>query len=447
MAVSMLALLAVLALPAEAGPEGLDAADYLALLDPDEEARKKAYAHIELLWQPESATPVLETLRFQRDPGLNFATVALLEEKTGERHGAESHAWWTWVWSQPPAVPDDYATFKSVLYRGIDPRFSAYFEPSHPAKIRLDEIKWGGVRRDGIPPLREPIMVGADADYLADTDVVFGIEVDGDARAYPKRILAWHELFTDTVGGVPVAGVYCTLCGSAILYETRVGETVHALGTSGFLYRSNKLMYDAATQSLWSTLKGEPVVGPLVGKGIQLPRRAIVTTTWAAWKARHPDTQVASLLTGHRRDYSEGAAYRAYFASDELMFPVPRPDTRLPLKSEVLGLRFPQGGPDALAIAVAYLRAHPVLHERVAGVDVVVLTDASGAARVYAPGGTSFTRYDGDAAVVAEDGSTWTLHEDALVSAEGQRRPRLPAHRAFWFGWAAAFEDTRLVSE
>src|SRR6266851_4811865 len=112
-------------------------------------------------------------------------------------------------------------------------------------------------------------MISAkEANYLADDNVVYGLVVNGDTRAYPKRILAWHEMFTDTIGGVPVAGVYCTLCGSMILYETSVGGTQHFMGTSGFLYRSNKLMYDRATQSLWSTLEGEPVVGPLLGKGI-----------------------------------------------------------------------------------------------------------------------------------------------------------------------------------
>jgi hypothetical protein len=99
------------------------------------------------------------------------------------------------------------------------------------------------------------MISASEATYLDDDDVVFGIEVNGDVRAYPKRILAWHEMFVDTVGGIPVAGVYCTLCGTVILYETKVDGTNHEIGTSGFLYRSNKLMYDRATQSLWSTIK------------------------------------------------------------------------------------------------------------------------------------------------------------------------------------------------
>jgi len=97
----------------------------------------------------------------------------------------------------------------------------------------------------------------------------------------------------------------------------------YTLGTSGFLYRSNKLMYDKQTQSLWNTLWGEPVIGPLSEKDIKLERMSVVTTTWGEWRRRHPKTKVLSLETGHERDYAEGVAYRDYFATDQLMFPVP----------------------------------------------------------------------------------------------------------------------------
>jgi hypothetical protein len=98
---------------------------------------------------------------------------------------------------------------KSVIYRRIDPRFAGYFSSSRETSIRLDEVRWGGVVQDGIPPLRQPTMLSAgEADYLSDGDVVFGIEVNGDVRAYPRRILAWHEMFTDKVGGIEVTGVY-----------------------------------------------------------------------------------------------------------------------------------------------------------------------------------------------------------------------------------------------
>ena len=114
-----------------------------------------------------------------------------------------------WNWKQKYDQHPEYAKFKSELYRKIDPRFAEYFATTENSQIRLDEIRWGGVVRDGIPPLKNPKMVAANqATYLADSDVVFGIELNGDARAYPKRILAWHEMFKDTIGGESVAGVY-----------------------------------------------------------------------------------------------------------------------------------------------------------------------------------------------------------------------------------------------
>ena len=173
------------------------------------------------------------------------------------------------MWNREVSPYEQYAEVKAQLYRQIDPAFGVYFSSDRLTEVRLDEVVWGGVRQDGIPPLRAPKMLAAaEASYLDDGDIVFGLEVEGDVRAYPKRIMAWHEMFVDTVGGVPVAGVYCTLCGSMVLYETTRDGVEYSLGTSGFLFRSNKLMYDRDTQSLWNTLWGRPVIGPLVGQGI-----------------------------------------------------------------------------------------------------------------------------------------------------------------------------------
>lgn len=186
----------------------------------------------------------------------------LLGLKTGEAFDTNLHDWLHWWWNQPAVQAAGYADFKADLYALIDPHFETYFKGrQETARIRLDEVRWGGVVQDGIPPLRGPCMIAAvEATYMADDNVVFGIEINGDARAYPKRILAWHEMFVDTIGGVEIAGVYCTLCGTVISYKTRFEGINHTLGTSGFLYRSNKLMYDAATQSLWNTIMGEPVL-------------------------------------------------------------------------------------------------------------------------------------------------------------------------------------------
>lgn len=412
-----------------------------------EEEIRAGIANLEANWNDGLYPQLIEITSYSGNALARQHIFDLLQRQSGEDIGPDFQAWYQWLWNRPEVLTSDYGHFKAAIYRAMDPRFFGYFAGrQETAQIRLDEIRWGGVRQDGIPPLRQPEMIAAaEASYLDASNIVFGIEINGDARAYPKRILAWHEMFVDTIGGEEIAGVYCTLCGTVIPYKTTFNGTRHALGTSGFLYRSNKLMYDEATQSLWSTMEGEPVMGPLVGQGIRLEHLSVVTTTWEEWQRRHPDTTVLSLNTGHRRNYGEGVAYNAYFATDELMFGTPFNNTDLANKQEVLGLRFPGAPQDQLAIDTAFLAGNPVYETQVGLQDVLILTDQSGANRVYDPQGLSFVSYDGDVTVTDSMGEGWVLTEDGLTASDGRILPRLPAHRAFWFGWYAAFPETQLI--
>ena len=419
---------------------------FLTLVVGEEGDMVDAMDLIEATWEPSYLSMALDTIRLIRNPAVSATLLRLVETGVGETHGYDLGAWQRAMWNAPEARHPRYAAFKGALYGFLDPRFAAYFDETGEPLIRLDEIVWGGVRQDGIPPLRSPAMLHADdIGYLEDDHIVFGISVNGDARAYPKRILGWHEMFVDTVGGVPVAGVYCTLCGTVILYHTEHEGVNHALGTSGFLYRSNKLMYDQATQSLWSTMRGIPVVGPLAGKGIVLDRSSVVTTTWGEWRRRHPDTKVLTLDTGHSRDYAEGAAYREYFATDDLMFQVPAVDTRLKNKDEVFTVLLAAHPHRPLAISADFLAANPVHHDAIEDTALVVLTDPSGANRAYLSEDVTFTSYDGDRSAQDSSGGAWTLDEHVLTAEDGRVLHRIPAQRAFWFGWYAAFPHTRLV--
>ena len=401
---------------------------------------------IEEGWDDAHASILVELIRYAPDRRSLRRITSLLERGTGKKLEPDLEGWWEWVWRTNPGTHPRYADFKAELYALIDPSFHEYFDNSPATAIRLDEIRWGGVVRDGIPPLDHPKMIpAAEADYLDDDNVVFGVAIDGDARAYPRRILAWHEMFKDSIAGEHHTGVYCTLCGTMILYRSAFDGVHHELGTSGFLYRSNKLMYDRATMSLWSTFAGEPAVGPLVGQGIRLDMRHVVTTTWGAWRTRHPETLVLSLDTGHERDYREGAAYRSYFATDRLMFGVPKLDPRLRNKDEVLALRFEDAPGEQLAIRVGFLAGNRVYHDALGEVEFVVLTDRSGASRVYESAGYRFTRWDAASTAWDEGGLQWKVGEDALVGPDAERLERLPAHRAFWFGWYARYPETRLV--
>ncbi len=423
--------------------------DYFLTLfeQPDSNKADKAYNYIDQNWKDSYQILLIETAYFSQNSKNALKLVDLLEKKTDQNFGLDFDKWFQWYWNKAVDFDEDYYNFKAKLHKRIDSRFEKYFlNRSEQSKIRLDEVRWGGVLQDGIPPLRNPKMLSSDkANYLRDGATVFGIEVNGEARAYPKQILAWHELFTDTVGGENVAGVYCTLCGTLILYKSDFKGVKHQLGTSGFLYRSNKLMYDRATQSLWSTLEGEPVIGPLVGKGIKLEYLSVVTTTWGEWKKRHPDTKVLSMQTGHRRDYREGVAYQEYFATDDLMFTVPIIDKRLNNKDEVLAIRSPKFPEKNLAISSDFLRKNPVYKNQIGDIHFTVFTDDSGAHRVFKTKENAFKTYDGQSTTVDDNGITWTIEESKMVSATGEVFERLETFNAFWFGYQAAFPDVTLI--
>jgi hypothetical protein len=469
--------------------------DFVALASKDEKVHEAAATRLSPVWRDGYAALVIDLARFFRPqratPGGGPADDALgeidsqtgaappargrevafsaprspeslirarllrfLSARTKKSFGSDLRPWRRWMWSLPYEPHPDYAAFKAKLYANVDPRMARFFESPAPPRIRLDEIDWGGVPVNGIPPLENPSVVSAaSAKFMGDRNVVFGVVVNGVARAYPKRILAWHEMALDTVGGVRLAIVYCTLCGTVIPYEAEVSGRAFTFGTSGLLYRSNKLMFDRETMSLWSTLEGRPVVGPLAGSDLALRYRPVVTTTWKEWRAAHPDTTVLSLDTGHDRDYDEGVAYRDYFAHDDLMFEVPEQDKRLKRKAEVV--TFFAGDdrrPVPVALDVAFLRKNPLHSFEAGGVAYVVHTTEAGANRIYRRGGVKFVRAAERALFDSED-RAWTVAEDALrlQTAAGvsdpaaPALPREPARRTFWFAWFAQFKETVLV--
>lgn len=417
-----------------------------SLLVANTDLTKETLDYFDTYWKNGYVPMLLDLLYIAGDQVDSRSIIKLLEKKTGQNYGKDVFKWLEWLWNKEEEILPYQGDWMASLYKTIDPKFEKYFlNRTDQSQIRLDEVRWGGVFQDGIPPLRGPNMISvSQANYLDDEDVVFGISINGDHRAYPKRILAWHEMFVDDIGGASIAGVYCTLCGTVIAYNTTFEGVNYRLGTSGFLYRSNKLMYDQTTQSLWNTIEGKPVIGPLIDAGIELESHSVVTTTWGDWKILHPDTKVLSLKTGHRRNYDEGVAYKRYFATDELMFNVPVLDDRLRNKDEVLIVRAEGYQSDPLAISAQFLSKNPVFHETIGNTDFVVLTDRSGANRVYRSEGYKFVSLS-DAEVVDANGTRWQVFEEKLKNSSGEILDRLPYHRMFWFAWFNTYMSTRLI--
>ena len=243
--------------------------------------RESALAALTERGEADVVPALIQALRFlPEDDEIN----AVLHALTGAEEIETWHDWILWQEGHPEIEPfEGFDAFKADALAVVDENFRLFLQAGVAHEIRLEGIVWGGVRKNGIPALVNPIHIPAtDTSYLGNDELVFGIAIAGDARAYPLRILDWHEMFNDVVGGVPVALAYCTLCGSGILFETAVAGRPQPLvfGSSGFLYRSNKLMYDRETHSLWNQFLGRAVVGPLTGSGIELKIRPVVITTW-----------------------------------------------------------------------------------------------------------------------------------------------------------------------
>ncbi len=418
----------------------------LSLMVGTQDENKATLEYLDNNWVAGYTTMLLDVVYFSRGQVDTGPIISLLKKKTGKKLGRNLYKWFEWMWNEDPNILPYQGDWMARIYKEMDPKFEKYFKNrTQESLIRLDEVRWGGVVQDGIPPLRNPKMLTADeADYLEDDHVVFGVSINGDHRAYPKRILAWHEMFVDEIGGESIAGVYCTLCGTVIAYNTKFEGKNYNLGTSGFLYRSNKLMYDKATQSLWNTIEGKPVIGPLIQSNIELNSHSVVTTTWGEWKKIHPDTKVLSLKTGHRRNYDEGAAYYDYFSTDQLMFNVPELDRRLLNKDEVLIIRADGYQADPLAISAKFLKRNRVYQNKIGTTKFVVLTDKTGGNRVYESRNYKFKKWV-DNRLKDKNGQLWEVEEERLVSPDGTILKRLPYHRIFWFAWYNTYKQTRLV--
>lgn len=200
--------------------------------------------------------------------------------------------------------------------------------------VPKEKIFGGGPPKDGIPAILNPKFESvSNASWLKDADLVAGVEIDGMVKAYPLRILVWHEAVNDILGERPILISYCPLCGSTLVFDRNIQGEVHTFGISGLLYQSDVLFYDHETKSLWSQLEMKAVSGPKASTNMEV--MPSVLATWGEWKKNHPGTLVLSRDTGYVRDYNN-MPYRGYETSENLMFPVENNDSRYHPKEKVL---------------------------------------------------------------------------------------------------------------
>ena len=317
------------------------------------------------------------------------------------------------AWDIP--APPDYLTAKRAIFTSIVPGWDRIFTPG---TIDWRMVSWGGVLIDDrpydttlqpcncIPAADNPeVSAAADATWLKDSDIVFGVVINGEARAYPRRIMEVREMVNDTLGGRQIGMPYCTLCGAAQAYFTDdvpTGVDRPVLRTSGLLIRSNKVMYDVNTYSVFDTFLGHAVTGPLAEKGVRLKQATVITTEWGAWKEEHPDTTVLVEALALGRDFD----FRNNRDANGPIFPVGDVDPRLSVHEDIIGVVAASGQPIAFqrSQAIAALKQG----QAVAFENVRLRLDAGGVR------------------AVGEDGAD------------------LGSHQAFWFAWSQFYPGTAL---
>ena len=429
------ALLLLSTPPVNTSPASQTSIRAYELLSPLESKRLAALDWFTARGKKDAIPALIQTLRFAQNNRREL--LETLEALGGEEGGRSWNSWMLWQEKHNEIKPfEGFVAFKAALYSRLDPFFNVFLFDGVKYEIRLEEVVWGGVVKDGIPALTNPKLVPAkDARYLTKDELVFGVSINGDVRAYPFRMLDWHEMFNDVIGGVPVSLAYCTLCGSGILFETTVEgrDKPFVFGSSGFLYRSNKLMYDTETNSLWNQFTGRPVVGALVGSGIELKTRPVAITRWADWLKSNPGTKVLSLDTGFDRDYTPGKPYASYFNSPDLMFPALVDETKLKAKDYVFALR---GSGSDKAWPLKLFEKTPVINDTAGVISLTLAGNAkTRTVRAYRTDGESFEKTNsGD--ILKLGGKSWKVTEDALVGPGGKKFHRLPGHIAYWFAWS-----------
>ncbi len=362
-------------------------------------------------------------------------------EKVGQRTD-DYRNYGNWVYNGGVDPGPGYREWKLGVYGSIDSEFASLLAET-PNDELLSQIQWGGVTRGGIPELNNPERVPVStADWMVDDELILGATIDGQAVAYPVRILGHHELANDEIAGIPVSMVYCTLCRSGLLFDRRVGDQVLDFQTSGLLIESNKIMVDLQTDTLWRHQTGVGLSGPL--EGFELTQFPVLTTTWGEWVAENPDSEVLSIpdpifpedpgatpeQPAIAYSYEAGEAYRFYYEDPDVWFPVFDTPDVFALKDSILGI---EDGSSSLAVQVdALVAAGPQVF--VVGERSFAAVPTSNGALVYDVSGSDLS--PGSPAGIAEAGS------EQLRLDDGTSWDRVAIPQLFWFAWFGQHPET-----
>lgn len=311
--------------------------------------------------------------------------------------------------------------------------------------VPLDQIVSGGPPRDGIPSIDNPKFVSTEDAGLQDSDLVLGLNINGDIRAYPLNILVWHEIVNDEVGGTPVAVTYCPLCFTNQVFDRTIDGRAVEFGTSGKLYNSNLVMYDRTSESLWSQALGQAIDGEHVGK--KLGRIPFDVALWRDWKTLYPESKVLSQDTGFGRPYGADP-YGNYYTEPRILFPVSHRDDRLDPKEIVVGL---ENKGSYRAYQLQQIEDTHILNDNINGKKVALMSLHPFMVRAYdrsVDGQVLDFQYNDGKIVDRQTSSEWNFEGEAIQGEMiGKQLTRLPFDEGFWFEWVAFHPETSLYSK
>jgi hypothetical protein len=313
--------------------------------------------------------------------------------------------------------------------------------------VPLDRLVSGGPPPDGIPSINKPKFTSVqEADkMLEDSELVVGLNINGDIRVYPLQILVWHEIVNDNVGGAPVAVTYCPLCfTNQIFNRTLEDGNVVEFGTSGKLYNSNLVMYDRTSNSLWSQALAQGIVGKYAG--VNLQRIPFDVANWKEWKGLYPESKVLSRDTGSSRPYGADP-YGDYYTNSEVLFPISNRDDRLGLKEIIIGL---ENNGLYRAYRLQDVENKKVVNDVIKNQSIVLFSSLPFMVRAFNPVVDDQTlqfRYDSqnNTFVDTQTESEWNFEGSAIKGKlTGKELNRLPFDEGYWFEWVAFHPDTKL---
>lgn len=277
------------------------------------------------------------------------------------------------------------------------------------AKIEIEKLAQGCLGgQDCIPSIDKPEFESIkEADlWLNGNDIVFTLNYNDVQKAYPQRILNWHEIVNDSIGDDDIIVTFCPLCGSALAFKREVNKTTTQFGVSGKLYNSDLVMYDRFEGNLWQQITGEAIVGPAAQRDEFLKTIPITTTTWDEWKAEFPDTQVLSRNTTYSRDY-DAYPYGTYEYNDEVFFGGENLDTSLQIKTVVYGIEIDG---KTKAYTEGALRRENTINDQIGKAKIKIIRKGSG----------------------------------EIIITNSETGEIIPSVRLFWFSWATFNPDTEL---